>query len=238
MPADRRGAPLFELARMAGLHGADASEGACRSWHRGRIAAIPYKFLIYGKGGHFLAHRDTEKLDAMFGSLVIALPSAHEGGCLTIRHDGREVRIDFSQTRDAFQYAAFFADCEHAVEPVVSGFRCCLVYNLRLEKGTPRALNLPEDQQARTLRGPLENLMRSREGLLTAVLLEHGYTEANLRIANLKGHDHSRARALLAAADKAGLVAHLALVTLHQSGMHDGLLVSAGRHCALGQGGP
>lgn len=188
----------------------------------GKVSAVPYKLLIYGEGGHFLAHRDTEKLDAMFGTLIIALPSAHEGGRLFVRHDGREVEVDFSREKHAFQHAAFFADCEHEVEPVGSGFRCCLVYNLRLDTGDPGKLNLSLDAQARTLLAPLEKLLHGREGELTAVLLEHGYTEANLSIRNLKGHDQSRARALFAAAEEAGAVAHLALVTFHQSGELDG----------------
>lgn len=50
----------------------------------GKVSAKPYKLLIYGKGGHFKAHRDSEKLDAMFGTLIVALPSAHEGGRLFI----------------------------------------------------------------------------------------------------------------------------------------------------------
>ena len=189
----------------------------------GRVSAVPYKLLVYGEGGHFRAHRDTEKLDAMFGTLIVALPSAHEGGRLFVRHGGREVEVDFSREKHAFQHAAFFADCEHEVEPVRSGYRCCLVYNLRLDTGDPGKLNLPLDAQARTLLAPLEKLLCGRKGKLAAVLLEHGYTEANLAIRNLKGHDQSRARALFAAAEEAGAVAHLALVTFHQSGeLQDG----------------
>ena len=57
----------------------------------GRISLHFYKLLLYGKGGHFRAHRDTEKLGAMIGSLIVVLPSAHQGGVLLILHDGREV---------------------------------------------------------------------------------------------------------------------------------------------------
>ncbi|MFA7342973.1 MAG: 2OG-Fe(II) oxygenase [Terrimicrobiaceae bacterium] len=189
----------------------------------GKVDALPYKLLIYGKGGHFRAHRDTEKLDAMFGTLIIALPSAHEGGRLFIRHDGREVEVDFSREDHAFQHVAFFADCEHEVEPVRSGFRCCLVYNLRLAAGDPEKLNLSLTAQARTLLAPLQKLRGERAGELAAVLLEHSYTEANLSLRNLKGHDRSRAHALFAAAKESGLIAHLALVTFHQTGeLEDG----------------
>ena len=186
----------------------------------GKISAHPYKLLLYGKGGHFKAHRDTEKLDAMFGTLIIALPSAHAGGRLFIRHGGREIEVDFSREehRHEFQHAAFFADCEHEVEPVRSGYRCCLVYNLRLDEGDPGSLNLPLDTQAKTLVKPLHSLKLERRGELTAILLEHAYTEANFSLRRLKGNDAARAKALFAAAKEAGVTAHLALVTYHQMG--------------------
>ena len=190
---------------------------------KGRVSAHPYKLLLYGKGGHFKAHRDTEKLDAMFGTLVIALPSAHQGGRLLIRHDGREIEMDFSkeQHRHEFQHAAFFADCEHEVEPVRSGYRCCLVYNLRLDEGDPGKLNLSLTEQARSLLPSLARLKNERTGEPCAVLLEHAYTEANLSLRKLKGNDPARAHALFAAAREAGFVAHLALVTYHKMGELD-----------------
>ncbi len=184
------------------------------------VSALPYKLLVYEKGGHFLPHRDTEKLEAMFGTLLVALPSAHEGGELRIRHGGREVTIDFSAKahwRD-FQFAALFADCEHEVTPVKAGYRCCLVYNLRLETGDAGSLHLPLDAQAQGLLPSLKSFAEERRGGLSAALLEHGYTEANFSLRNLKGNDSSRARALLAAAEELGLVAHLGLVTYHQTG--------------------
>jgi len=186
----------------------------------GKISAHPYKLLIYGKGGHFKAHRDTEKLDAMFGTLIVALPSAHAGGRLFIRHNGREIEVDFSapQTRNLFQHAAFFADCEHEVEPVRSGYRCCLVYNLRLDKGDAGSLNLSPDAHALRLVDPLRAMKDERRGRLAAVLMEHQYTEANFALRKLKGNDALRARALFAAAKEIGLTAHLGLVTYHLSG--------------------
>ena len=188
---------------------------------KGKVSACPYKLLIYGKGGHFKAHRDTEKLAAMFGTLIVALPSAHQGGRLSIRHDGREIEVDFSREEHLheFQHAAFFADCEHEVEPVRSGYRCCLIYNLRLDEGDPGQLNLSLTEQAKALLPSLAAMKRERAGEMIAVLLEHGYTEANLSLRKLKGNDQARAHALFAAAEEAGFSAHLALVTLHQSGM-------------------
>jgi hypothetical protein len=73
----------------------------------------------------------------MVGTLVVALPSAHEGGELVVRHEGQEEVIDFGGADSAFRihYAAFYADCEHEVRPLREGYRLCLVYNLTLAKG-------------------------------------------------------------------------------------------------------
>ena len=119
----------------------------------GEVTAELYKLLIYQEGGHFLPHRDTEKLAAMFGTLIVALPSAHEGGRLLVRHGGEEVAVDFSQPPGLrrFQSAALFADCEHEVEKVTSGVRCCLVYNLVLTKGNPDELNRPLSEHSNRL---------------------------------------------------------------------------------------
>lgn len=199
----------------------------------GRVSAHPYKLLIYGKGGHFKAHRDTEKLDAMFGTLIVALPSAHEGGQLRVRHEGNETVVDFSDPahRYDFQHAAFFADCEHEVEAVKSGYRCCVVYNLRLIRGDPAALNCGVNEQAKRLEAPLAELGEARRGDLSAVLMEHQYTEANFALRQLKGHDWIRARALMHAAKAVGLRAHLGLVTHYQSGELEGSVDRyGGRH--------
>ena len=49
-----------------------------------------YKLVVYEPGGFFLPHRDGEKLDAMVATLVIGLPSVHEGGELVVSHHGKQ----------------------------------------------------------------------------------------------------------------------------------------------------
>ncbi len=191
----------------------------------GKIDAQLYKLLLYGKGGHFKAHRDTEKLDAMFGTLVIALPSKHSGGTLWVRHAGEEQSIDFSAPAHAydFQYVALFADCEHEVTPVTAGYRCCLVYNLVLKKGDPTLLNNLVAEQAALLKPHLESKEFCEVDRPQIVLLQHQYTEANFSLEGLKNNDRSKAQALMMAAEDSGHIAYLALVTLHQEGELEGI---------------
>ena len=47
-----------------------------------------YKLLLYETGGFFKPHRDTEKEDKMFATLIIQLPTEHEGGQLLVKHKG------------------------------------------------------------------------------------------------------------------------------------------------------
>ena len=105
-----------------------------------QVSANFYKLLIYEKGDFFLAHRDSEKEGGMFGTLIIGLPSRHTGGELCVRFDGRQEMIDFSEPASQYQipFAAFYADCEHEIKPVKSGYRVCLVYNLVQDKATEK----------------------------------------------------------------------------------------------------
>jgi len=89
---------------------------------KANISAELYKLLLYDAGGFFVSHRDTEKTEGMFGTLVIVLPSLHSGGEIVVRHAGREVVLDLATTDvSQLNYAAFYADCEHAVRPVADG---------------------------------------------------------------------------------------------------------------------
>jgi len=95
------------------------------------VAFELYKLLLYEKGSFFHPHRDTEKVDRMFGTMVVLLPSNYEGGELVVRHDGKEKMFDFAKGSEFnVHYLAFYADCQHEIKEIRSGFRLCLVYNL------------------------------------------------------------------------------------------------------------
>jgi len=63
---------------------------------RVRLRAEPPALLVYGKGQFFLPHQDSEKDDAMIGTLVVSLPSSHTGGELVIEHNGETVAYQAS----------------------------------------------------------------------------------------------------------------------------------------------
>lgn len=187
------------------------------------IAAHLYKLLIYEKGDFFLPHKDSEKEKGMFGTLIIGLPSKHTGGELVVRFEGVEEVVSFAPGSDAYSihYAAFYADCDHEIKPLTSGYRICLVYNLVQEKrGKTIQLESIETHAAK-LAGLFEK-QQQHNGIKPAiVLLGHQYTPENFSRDGLKLNDRPRAEALLRAAQKAGCYAKMCLVTAYLSGAPD-----------------
>lgn len=184
-----------------------------------QVTANLYKLLIYEKGDFFLAHKDSEKEKGMFGTLIIGLPAKHTGGELIIKFDGRTETIDFSGPANQYKipYAAFYADCDHEIAPVTSGYRVCLTYNLIQQKGE-------EKIQMRQLEGyanQLAEILKHAEGdknIPKIILLGHQYTPSNYTMETLKLNDRPKAESLILAAQKAGYYAKMGLVTSYQMG--------------------
>jgi hypothetical protein len=96
---------------------------------------------VYGRGGHFVAHKDTPREPSVFGTLVVCLPLAFGGGRLVVEQQARatfdwETRsYSFASSPDKearrIRWAAFFGDVEHRIETVTSGCRATLTYELR-----------------------------------------------------------------------------------------------------------
>ncbi len=183
-----------------------------------------YKLLVYEKGSFFAPHRDTEKTSRMFATLVVCLPSRHAGGALIVRHDGQTATIDFAKQGGEFetQYAAFYADCEHEIKPVASGYRICLVYNLATAgKKQPAA---PQNSAAVAAAAKLLSSLFADAAAgpqKIAVPFKHQYTEAGLDPRQLKGADRACADVLVRAAESLGYEVYFALLTHWQSGEVD-----------------
>ena len=188
------------------------------------VSAELYKLLVYDVGAFFLAHRDTEKADGMFATLIIALPSAHRGGALVIRHAGHAVTLEQSGAEiSEVTFTAFYADCEHEVLPITEGNRVCLVYNLlqqRSAKGNGKSLHAPDYAKQIAAAAELleKNLTGSGAPAKIAWLLEHQYSPEGLAFSALKSADAARVKVLAQAAEHAGCAAHLGIVHIEESG--------------------
>ena len=182
---------------------------------RCKIQCEPYKLLIYKKGSFFRPHRDTEKIPNMFATLVVNLPSQHDGGELIVSHGGQSQHYSFAD-KDLFHphFITFYADCHHEVKPITSGYRICLVYNLAIanRKRQPRLA-----QQSKIIEDVnyllQEWVNQKQDNPILCYLLEHSYSERNLSIANLKNGDFAKAKVLLDAAEKNNCKSFLCLAT-------------------------
>ena len=147
-----------------------------------RVEAQLYKLLLYEKGSFFKTHRDSEKVDGMFGTLVIVLPSAFTGGELVVKHAG-DIKAFEQASGSGFgsQYMAFYADCQHELKAVTSGHRLCLVYNL-VKVGTgPRPSAVDSSVALRQLRSAAEAWGRNYCGNKLVIMTDHMYTPDGMR---------------------------------------------------------
>lgn len=120
-----------------------------------------YALNVYGPRGHFVAHKDTPRDPDVFGTLVVCLPLPFRGGALVLRHDSirrfeweTADSFGFGQRDDSYpvQWAAFYNDVDHEVEPVTDGTRVTLTWLLR----APRPMHpFPENpRQAKRISKP------------------------------------------------------------------------------------
>ncbi len=192
------------------------------------VSAELYKLLVYDTGSFFVSHRDTEKADGMFATLIIVLPSVYSGGELRVRHKQEDITLDLcGHEPEEICFAAFYADCVHEVLPVTDGCRLTLVYNLiRTDKKTP----LPTPPECRPAQQKVAALLNDWTQCLNQqtdeddipdkliYLLEHAYSIAELKFDALKNMDAASTNVLSVAAQLADCDLHLALVSIEESG--------------------
>ncbi len=193
------------------------------------VTAELYKLLVYDKGSFFVPHRDTEKTDGMFATLIIVLPSLYSGGELIVRHQQEAVTLDLLKHEpEEIAYAAFYADCIHEVLPVTDGCRLTLVYNLvRSNKKIPLPTPPDYQQAQQDVTDLLCNWQQSLQNKTATddttpekliFLLEHEYSIAELSFAALKNADAASAEVLIAAAQQTDCELYLALISVEESG--------------------
>ena len=150
----------------------------------------------------------------MFGSLVVVLPTTHEGGQLVLRQGQKEWTLDFTDkfataTQPSACFIAFFSDIEHEVLPVTSGYRVTLTYNLYHKPTHPTTSLIPTPFHLK-LKHALVDLVNDQSTLPNGGYLgfglahEYVHTGRNLLdplLAQLKGLD----RALADVCDELGL---------------------------------
>src|ERR1039458_10245448 len=136
------------------------------------LRAELHSMLVYAPGQFFVQHQDSEKDDAMVGSLVVGLPSTFKGGALEVRHSGETAT--YRGSKKNLSFVAFYSDCRHQVKPVTSGYRVVLTYNLLLRGDTARSEVDPDPELVGSLARCLDDHSASSGGPNRLVyLLDH-----------------------------------------------------------------
>jgi len=194
----------------------------------GTLTAVLDKMLVYGRGQFFAPHQDSERGDDMVGTLVVELPCQHRGGAVVIEHLGKKkVYAGAARGPSDLGLLAFYADCHHEVQPVTSGCRVTLTYQLvhrgRAEPAPPRE-RAAVDRLAACVEAYFATPIAPRYGAAAPqkpdrliYLLDHEYTERSLDWARLKSADRARVAALCEVADRLDCEAWLALADVHES---------------------
>ena len=150
----------------------------------------------------------------MFGSMVVVLPTPHEGGQFVLRQGEKEWTIDLADrlataTEPSVCFVAFFSDIEHEVLPVRSGYRVTLTYNLYHKPVHPSTSSIPTPFQLK-LKQALVDLVNDKsklpKGGYFGLGLVHEYVHTGrklleLLLGQLKGMD----RVLANVCDELGL---------------------------------
>ncbi|KAH6975020.1 hypothetical protein BKA56DRAFT_524277 [Ilyonectria sp. MPI-CAGE-AT-0026] len=184
------------------------------------IKAEVYKMLLYEKGAMFKSHTDTEKIPGMFGSLVICFPSTHQGGEVSLKHNGQQKLFKSSEYTQSF--ASWYSDVHHEVLPVTSGYRWVVTYNLAIDPQETRPSTALLTPETRVLREVMTRWLskdaKSRENEFLYHRLDHDYTEANISLNALKSQDLARVQVLKALSNEFPFDIFLGLLEKGESG--------------------
>jgi len=162
---------------------------------------------------HSLTACSTEKIPGMFATLVVCLPSRHTGGAVRLQH-GHETKTLSTEHNSAFggSYLAWYADVTHEVsfpswsrlvgdarspaqiEPVLTGYRWVLAYNLVKRSDGARPSADAQLSQAEGFARMLSTWGPPRKTPFLVYPLDHQYTRRTPGLIGLKGCDYHRVR--------------------------------------------
>ena len=142
---------------------------------KGKVEAKLNKMLLSKPGGRMQKHRDSIQDQNTFATMFLQLPSVHQGAHLIIYNPDKTKTIhDFGESAKKAPYAkkapAHYADAEHEVTEIKSGYRLALVYSLCWFNGNGISM-LNSDVGLGKAMEILKN-----NGNITGVLLKHRYT--------------------------------------------------------------
>ena len=147
-----------------------------------------YKLLIYETGGKFDEHKDTEKEDNMFGTLIVQLPSVFTGGDLVVKHLKSSKTFENSSQGSSTlcKFVAHYASCPHQLNEVTSGYRAALIYSLCWDGNGMKPSPYVASTNAVKLTNTMNLLMDLPEVPFICWGLEYEYSDASVTSESLK----------------------------------------------------
>ncbi|OBS19613.1 hypothetical protein FPOA_11338 [Fusarium poae] len=186
------------------------------------VLAKPHKLLLYEPGSFFKPHKDSEKEQGMVGTLIICLPSQHEGG---------DVHLSFGSQFKHFSTApaskfdltsiSWFSDVTHEVTKLTSGYRLVLTYKLFIRGNSFISASTARDKTEH-LRALLDK-WKSQSWQPDRIIypLSHLYTKTSICLANMKGRDRGVTHSLNKICSEIGFYFMLAHATHVRTGGDD-----------------
>ncbi|RGP64676.1 2og-fe oxygenase superfamily [Fusarium longipes] len=179
------------------------------------VLAKPYKLLLYEPGSFFKPHKDSEKERGMVGTLVVCLPSQHEGGDVHLSFGSQVKHLSTAPTsKFDLTSISWFSDVTHEVTKLASGYRLVLTYKLfiRGDGSFSASTALDKTEYLKSLLVKWKSRPSKPDRILYR--LDHLYTEMSLCLTNLKGRDRAVAYSLNKISSLAGFYFMLAHATL------------------------
>lgn len=189
------------------------------------VSVKPHKLLLYEEGSFFKRHKDSEKEPGMVGTLVICLPSEHQGGDVHLAF-GSDQRIFSTAPTSTFNITtlAWFSDVTHEVKELTSGYRLALTYNI-VQNGSSKQSAGFFGQQAQEVKQVLLQWQVNYPGNNMLVYpLDHKYSQSSLSFRNMKGRDQAVFQAIQDIGARSGvflLLAHQTHTTEEDEDYYD-----------------
>ncbi|EEU44646.1 uncharacterized protein NECHADRAFT_84627 [Fusarium vanettenii 77-13-4] len=174
-----------------------------RRFLRPLVSVRVEKMVIYEKGATYKAHTDIEENKGVFATVMISLPSEHEGGDMVFEHGGQKPKR-YKSCLETQSFAFWYTGVSHRLTPITSGYRWVLVLKLFDSDGPqrhrPTGLIFPVEVQSvkRAVERWLTTSRESGKHPCLHLLLDWDYLSANGQYC-LPGHDFGRTQLLRAA---------------------------------------
>ena len=153
----------------------------------------------------------------MIGTLVVCLPSRHEGGDVHLSHAAKKQKFVTSTASDHdLTTLSWYSDVTHEVKEITSGHRLVLTYNIIQAEGPKVLASLFLQQQSQL--ASLLTRWRTELPIIKRLVyrLENKYSQNSLSLQGMKGRDSSRIQCLYDTCKENGFYLLLANMTKTQ----------------------